>query len=252
MRMQDSKRAVVPIGNLLLVSGCLAGLSALGGCSPRVAVPPSQLPEISAAISRSPSEGIRVATAHGHEKLAGGLSSVELEQDSAETGLRSLTLPGPVWASRVGDDLVLTYESDSRELPGVSVYGGSYKQTHFPLASVRSTKVTAYGSPLSRGVLGGILLAIGTPSLALGGYFLGGSIDAGGRRDGELVVGPFLVLSIPALVVGLGTAIPGIYLIATSGAPERPSGLPYDTARATPRHVQGLDAPVVSRAGFVF
>ena len=105
-------------------------------------------------------------TAHGHEKLAGGLSSVELEQDSRETGLRSVTLPGPVWASRVGDDLVLTYESDSRALPGVPVCG-TYRQAHFPLASVRSTKVTAYGAPLSRGVFGGVLLAIGILSLTL-------------------------------------------------------------------------------------
>ena len=244
MRRQGERRAAG--------AGLLVALVALGGCSPRVAVPPSQLPEISAAISRSPSEGIRVETAHGHEKLAGGLSSVELEQDSRETGLRSVTLPGPVWASRVGDDLVLTYESDSRTLPGVPVYGGSYKQAHFPLASVRSTKVTAYGAPLSRGVFGGILLAIGIPSLTLGGYLLGSSIAAGSSRDGELVVGPLLALSVPALVVGLGTAIPGIYLLATSGPHERPRGLPYDTARATPKHVQGLDAPVVSRAGLVF
>ena len=229
------------------------GLAALtAGCSPRVSVPPSKLPELSAAISRSPTEGVRVDTPRGQERLAGGLSTLEVKQDVGGSEPRTLMLSGPIWVSRVGDELVLTYRHGPGDLQGVVDVGEDYKQTRLRLASLRSARVTAYGDPNDRRFFGAVLLTLGTASLAAGGVVVGMALSAGSQREGGAVSGPLALLSLPAFVFGLSTFIPGIYLIATSGAPERPHWLTYDAARATPVHVQGLDAPVVSRAGFVF
>lgn len=224
----------------------------MAGCSPRVSVPPTKLPEVSAAIAQSPSEGVRVETPRGQERLAGGLSSLEVKQDVGGAEPRTLRLSGPIWASRVGEDLVLTYRDGPADLQGVVDVGEDYKQTRLRLASVRSARVTAYGDPNGRRFFGAVLLTLGTASLVGGGVVVGMALSAGSDREGGAVSGPLAALSIPAFVFGLSTLIPGIYLIATSGAPERPRSLTYDAARATPLHVQGLDAPVVSRSGFVF
>jgi hypothetical protein len=146
---------------------------------------------------------------------------------------------------------VLTYTDGPNAQLAAVERGEGYKQARLPLSSLRSAKVTTYGDPGSRRVFGAVLITLGTVSLAAGGVFVAWAASANSGREGA-ATGQLLALSAPGLLFGLSAFIPGIYLIATSGAPERPHWLTYDAARATPVHVQGLDAPVVSRAGFVF